>query len=75
MKKFEDDHPSSIIVLVHVAVPKQNTEYQYWKYTEVSLPVIKVPIILVQYQYSIEIPNYFSVSLSVFQKKNQSPKI
>ena len=24
---------------VYVAVPKQNTEYQYWKYTEVSLPV------------------------------------
>ena len=26
--------------------------------------------ILVQYQYSIEILNYFSVSLSVFQKNN-----
>ena len=24
---------------VYDAVPKQNTEYQYWKYTEVSLPV------------------------------------
>ena len=24
---------------VYVAVPKQNTEYQYWKHTEVSLPV------------------------------------
>ena len=26
-------------VAVYVAVPKQNTEYQYWKHTEVSLPV------------------------------------
>ena len=25
---------------VYVAVPKQNTEYQYWKHTEVSLPVL-----------------------------------
>ena len=24
---------------VYVAVPKQNTEYQYWKHTEVSLSV------------------------------------
>ena len=24
---------------VYDAVPKQNTEYQYWKYTEVLLPV------------------------------------
>ena len=24
---------------VYVAIPKQNTEYQYWKHTEVSLPV------------------------------------
>ena len=32
---------SSLAVLqsVYVAVPKQNTEYQYWKHTEVSLPV------------------------------------
>ena len=30
--------------------------------------------ILVQYQYSIEILNYFPVSLSVFQKKFRGPK-
>ena len=30
--------------------------------------------ILVQYQYSIEILNYFSVSLSVFQKKIRGQK-
>ena len=29
-------------------------------------------IILVQYQYSIEILNYFPVSLSVFQKKSEA---
>ena len=27
------------VLCLYVAVPKQNTEYQYWKHTEVSLPV------------------------------------
>ena len=31
--------PSCGLISVYVAVPKQNTEYQYWKHTEVSLPV------------------------------------
>ena len=56
-----------------------STQTKYW------IPVLETywsiitsiafQIILVQYQYSIEIPNYFSVSLSVFQKKkSKGPK-
>ena len=42
----------------------------YWS----IITSIAFQIILVQYQYSIEILNYFSVSLSVFQKKIKGPK-
>lgn len=55
-----------------------STQRKYW------IPVLETywsiinsmafQIILVQYQYSIEIHNYFSVSLSVFQKKIKGPK-
>ena len=55
-----------------------STQTKYW------IPVLETywsiitsiafQIILVQYQYSIEILNYFSVSLSVFQKKIKGPK-
>ena len=30
---------ATLFLPVYVAVPKQSTEYQYWKHTEVSLPV------------------------------------
>ena len=55
-----------------------NTQTKYW------IPVLKTywsiinsmvfQIIPVQYQYSIEILHYFSVSLSVFQKKIKGSK-
>ena len=55
-----------------------STQTKYW------IPVLEIywsiitsmafKTILVQYQYSFEILNYFSVSLSVFQKKIKGPK-
>ena len=36
---FYDHTYKTDIGPVYVAVPKQSTEYQYWKHTAVSLPV------------------------------------
>ena len=36
---FTNMYRRLLAMAVYVAVPKQNTEYQYWKHTEVSLPV------------------------------------
>ena len=56
-----------------------STQTKYW------IPVLETywsiitsiafQIILVQYQYSIEILNYFSVSISVFKKKSKAKNL
>ena len=72
---FLTDHLFSPVIDIRACC---STQTKYW------IPVLETywsiitsiafQIILVQYQYSIEILNYFSVSLSVFQKKIKGPK-
>ena len=66
------------LVYVHQISVCCSTQKKYWIPVSETywciITSIAFQIILVQYQYSIEILNYFSVSLSVFQKKIKGPK-
>ena len=59
---------------VYVAVPKQSTEYQYWKHTEVSLPVWFFKIYLSSISILQKYLTIFQYHYQYFKNKFKCPK-